>query len=238
MYTTRSMPLRKVGKLMSFISTLNDKHEASEALSYEMGSCSLRTGNAFLYVQNIKGKVLPEMESAIIQHIATCLVFTDRASLLDDLAQQEYLRHLLMTSGQVEVTFRKKNGDMRTMNIHMNSMWMRNNSDLLKIVPVGEYPATYVMRNLLRIKADDTENTAWTVWDVEAKAWRRFRMDSVVRIKSQSRLLLRVVDDAEYEADTSTNKDALMADMQSVMKEIKTLEEIYKATPYYVESIL
>jgi hypothetical protein len=235
MYTTRSMPLRKVGKLMSFINQLNDKHPDSEALSYEMGSCHLRTGNAFLYIQNDDGEVLPEMESAIIQHIATGLIFTDRTSLLDDLAQQEYLRHLLLTSGQVEVTFRKKNGDMRTMNIHMNSMWMRKNSELLKIVPEGEYPATYVMRNLLRIKEDDTENTAWTVWDVECKGWRRFRLDSVVRMKSQSRLLLRVVDDTEFEADTSADKDALYQDCYDVMREIKTLEDLYRNTPSYGE---
>jgi len=226
------MPLRKVGKLMSFINTLNTKHEASEALSYEMGSCHLRKGNAFLHIQNAEGNVLPEMESDIIQHIATALIFTDRTSLLDDLAQQEYIRHLLLTSGQVEVTFRKKNGDMRTMLIHMNSMWMRNNSGLLKIVPEGEYPATYVLRNLLRIKSDDTENTAWTVWDVECKGWRRFRLDSVVRMKSQSRLLLRVVDDSEYEADTSSDKDALYQDCYEVMKEIKTLEDLYRNTPF------
>ena len=220
---------------MSFINQLNDKHPDSEALSYEMGSCHLRTGNAFLYIQNDDGEVLPEMESAIIQHIATGLIFTDRTSLLDDLAQQEYLRHLLLTSGQVEVTFRKKNGDMRTMNIHMNSMWMRKNSELLKIVPEGEYPATYVMRNLLRIKEDDTENTAWTVWDVECKGWRRFRLDSVVRMKSQSRLLLRVVDDTEFEADTSADKDALYQDCYDVMREIKTLEDLYRNTPSYGE---
>ena len=98
MYTTRSMPLHKVGKLMRFINTLNTKHEASEALSYEMGSCHLRTGNAYLYVQNEQGNVLPEMESAIIQHIATGLIFTDRASLLDDLEEIKTLEDLYKTN--------------------------------------------------------------------------------------------------------------------------------------------
>lgn len=61
-----------------------------------------------------------------------------------------------------EVVFKKKNGDERTM-------ICTTMPEFLPIIPEGEELGETVLRDGL-----------YTVWDLEADAWRSFREDSII----------------------------------------------------------
>ena len=84
-----------------------------------------------------------------------------------EVKDDEFIRSELQTQlrGEIlEVTFTKVNGDKRVMNCTL----------MEAILPT----------NISENKSDKKVNeTILSVWDVDAKGWRSFRMDTVTRVR-------------------------------------------------------